>query len=44
MAKQQLIELVNRLRASGIKVSFTKPKSHYLILLEREQKLSSTAN
>ena len=44
MAKEELIELVNRLKKAGIKISFTKPKSHYIFLLEKEEKLSSPAN
>ena len=37
MAKEELIELVNRLKKAGIKISFTKPKSHYIFLLEKEE-------
>ncbi|MFS0638285.1 hypothetical protein AB1K84_20475 [Mesobacillus foraminis] len=32
MAKQQLVDFVNRLKESGIKVSFTKPRSQFFSL------------
>jgi hypothetical protein len=44
MAKQQLIELVNHLTKSGIEISFTKPKSKLLVLLQQQKALSSTSN
>ncbi|MCD4838780.1 MULTISPECIES: hypothetical protein [Neobacillus] len=35
MAKKQLIELVNKLKKAGIKVSLTKPKSNYHLSLKQ---------
>ncbi|WP_180953500.1 hypothetical protein [Bacillus sp. T33-2] len=43
MAKQQLVDFVNRLKESGIKVSFTKPKSQFFSLQQNE-KHPSTVN
>ncbi|MFE8699482.1 hypothetical protein ACFYKX_02470 [Cytobacillus sp. FJAT-54145] len=44
MAKKQLIDLVNRLKNSGIKVSFTKPRPKSLIALQQHEKLTSSTN
>ncbi len=44
MAKKQLIDLVNRLKGSGIKVSFSKPRPQSMLLLQQQAKLSSTPN
>ncbi|NMD69935.1 hypothetical protein HHO41_06510 [Bacillus sp. DNRA2] len=33
MPKNQLIDFVNKLKESGINVSFTKPRSHYVMKL-----------
>ncbi|KAF0822883.1 MULTISPECIES: hypothetical protein [Bacillaceae] len=44
MAKKQLVDLVNRLKKSGIKVSFSKPRSKTLILINQNKNLSSSAN
>lgn len=44
MAKKQLIDLVNRLKGSGIKVSFSKPRPKTILLLQQQAKLSSTTN
>ncbi|MGJ7921551.1 hypothetical protein [Neobacillus sp. LXY-4] len=33
MAKKQLIDFVNKLKESGINVSFTKPRSQFLLTL-----------
>lgn len=38
MAKKQLVEFVNRLKESGIKVSFTKPKSEFFSLKHAEKR------
>ncbi|AIE60074.1 hypothetical protein [Bacillus methanolicus] len=43
MATKQLIEFVNRLRKSGINVSFTKPKSEFFSL-KNNNKQSTTVN
>lgn len=37
MAKKQLVDLVNRLKESGIKVSVTKPKSEFFSLQQNEK-------
>ncbi|CAM3640639.1 MULTISPECIES: hypothetical protein [Cytobacillus] len=44
MAKKQLVDLVNRLKQSGIKVSFSKPRSKTLILINQNKNLSSSTN
>ncbi|MEK3990680.1 MULTISPECIES: hypothetical protein [Robertmurraya] len=44
MAKKQLIDLVNRLKGSGIKVSFSKPRPKSILLLQQQAKLSSSTN
>ncbi|AGX04364.1 MULTISPECIES: hypothetical protein [Bacillaceae] len=44
MAKKQLVDLVNRLKKSGIKISFTKPKSDYLLHINQAGKISSSTN
>lgn len=44
MAKQQLIDLVNQLKKSGINISFTKPKSAFLQIIQQAEKLSPSAN
>ncbi len=44
MPKKQLVDLVNSLKKSGIKIGFTKPKSNILQVLHRPQNLSSSAN
>lgn len=36
MDKKKLIELVDRLKKSGIKASITKPRSKTLILLQQQ--------
>lgn len=36
MAKKQLIELVDRLKKSGIQASITKPRSKTLIVLQQQ--------
>ncbi|WP_257958830.1 MULTISPECIES: hypothetical protein [Bacillus] len=43
MAKKQLIDFVNQLKKSGIKVSFTKPKSEFFSL-KQNAKESSPVN
>lgn len=43
MAKKQMIDFVNRLKESGIKVSFTKPKSEFFSL-QKAEKHPTTAN
>jgi hypothetical protein len=37
MAKKQLVDFVNRLKESGIKVSVTKPKSEFFSLQQNEK-------
>ncbi|WP_174733104.1 hypothetical protein [Mesobacillus harenae] len=37
MATKQIVDLVNRLRQSGIKVSLTKPKSEFFSLQKTEK-------
>ncbi len=37
MAKKQLVDFVNRLKESGIKVSVTKPKSEFFSLQQSEK-------
>lgn len=44
MPKKQLIELVNRLKNSGIQISFTKPRPEILQALQNNKKLSSSTN
>jgi len=34
MPSKQLIELVDRLKKSGIQISFTKPRSNFSILIQ----------
>ncbi|WP_445487107.1 hypothetical protein [Niallia sp. 03133] len=41
MAKKQLVDLVNRMKKSGIKISFTKPKSQYIVPIQQNNKLTS---
>lgn len=42
MAKKPLIDLVNRLKGSGIKVSFSKPRPQSLLVIQQANKLSSS--
>lgn len=44
MPKKQLVDLVNRLKNSGIQIGFTKPKANILNILQPAQKLSSSPN
>lgn len=44
MAKQQLIDLVDRLKKSGVKVSLTKPRSKLMIVLKQQDNFSITIN
>jgi hypothetical protein len=44
MAKNQLTELVNKLKKAGIKASLTKPKSNYLLSLQQIKKYPSSVN
>jgi hypothetical protein len=44
MARKQLTELVNKLKQAGIKVSLTKPKSNYLLSLQKIKKYPSSVN
>ncbi|MFD2445627.1 hypothetical protein ACFSO7_16830 [Bacillus sp. CGMCC 1.16607] len=41
MAKKKILDLVNRLKQSGIKVSLTKPKSNYHLPLLTNQHCSA---
>lgn len=43
MAKKQLVDFVDRLKESGIKVSFTKPKSEFFSL-QKTEKHPTTVN
>ena len=43
MAKKKLVDVVNRLKRSGIKVSLTKPKSEFFSL-EKNEKHTTTVN
>ncbi|WP_275411182.1 hypothetical protein [Bacillus sp. B15-48] len=38
MANKQLIDFVNRLKKSGIKISFTKPKSEFYSLQQNDKR------
>lgn len=42
MAKKQLVELVNKMKKSGIKISFTKPKSQYLVPIKQSNNFTSS--
>ncbi|WP_268872901.1 hypothetical protein [Neobacillus fumarioli] len=44
MAKKQLLDLVNKLKNAGIKVSLTKPKSDYHLPLQPIKKYPSSVN
>ncbi|WP_275670908.1 hypothetical protein [Bacillus mesophilum] len=44
MAKKQLVELVNRLKKSGIKVSFTKPRTQAILSLHASKTLPTASN
>jgi len=44
MAKKQLVDLVNKMKNSGIKISFTKPKSQFLVPLQQSSKLTSSTS
>ncbi|WP_258535750.1 hypothetical protein [Bacillus sp. 03113] len=44
MTKKHLVELVNRLKQSGIKASFTKPRSKFIVSLQQSSNLTSTTN
>ncbi len=37
MAKKQLVEIVNRLKKSGVKVSITKPRSEFFHLQQNKK-------
>jgi hypothetical protein len=37
MAKKQLVDIVNRLKESGVKVSLTKPKSEFFSLQQNKE-------
>lgn len=44
MAKNQIAELVNKLKKAGIKASLTKPKSNYLLSLQKINNFPSSVN
>jgi hypothetical protein len=44
MAKKQISELVNQLKKAGIKASVTKPKSNYLLSLQKIKNCTSSIN
>jgi aryl carrier-like protein len=44
MAKQQLIELVQQLKKSGIDITFTKSKSALLKIMQQQEKFSPSTN
>ncbi|MFT8323672.1 MAG: hypothetical protein ABF649_22805, partial [Bacillus sp. (in: firmicutes)] len=44
MSKKQLVDLVNKMKKSGIKISFTKPKSQYIVPIQQNNKLTSSTS
>ncbi|MDE5051908.1 hypothetical protein NDK25_05705 [Niallia taxi] len=42
MARKQLVDLVNKMKKSGIKISFTKPRSHLIVPIRQSTKLKSS--
>ncbi|WP_193224487.1 hypothetical protein [Bacillus sp. B1-b2] len=44
MAKKQLVDLVNSMKKSGIKIGFTKPKSQLTVLIQQSNKLTTTTS
>ncbi|WP_267930204.1 hypothetical protein [Cytobacillus spongiae] len=44
MPKKQLVDLVARLKKSGINVSFTKPKENYFASLKQNKNAYSSSN
>lgn len=41
MAKKHLVDLVTRLKKSGIKISFTKPRSKFSVQIPKRNQLTS---
>ncbi len=44
MAKKQLVDLVNKMKKSGIKISFTKPRSQFSVAIQQNNKLTTTTH